>query len=77
MSASFDLLIINGLVVTADETREADVAIKDGRIAAVESRGAFKDAKATRTIDAEGAWVTPGGVDAHVHLEEPPLFGMI
>ena len=77
MSASFDLLIINGLVVTADETRQADIAIKDGKIAAVEFRGAFKDAKVTETIDAEGAWVTPGGVDAHVHLEEPPLFGMI
>lgn len=72
----YDLLIVNGLVVTAEEAIEADVAIKNEKIAAVKPRGSFKDAKAKRTIDAQGAWVTPGGVDAHVHLEEPPLFGM-
>ncbi|CAI6330329.1 unnamed protein product [Periconia digitata] len=38
-------------------------------------KGDLRDAKATRTIDAEGGYVMPGGVDGHVHLQEPPLFG--
>lgn len=75
MSTEYDLLIINGLVATDKEVREADIAIKDEKIAAVEDRGALKNTKAKKTIDAEGAYITPGGVDAHVHLEEPPLFG--
>lgn len=75
MAAKYDLLIVNGVVVTDQEIMEVDIAIKNEKIAAVEARGSFKDVQAARRIDAEGAYVTPGGVDAHVHLEEPPLFG--
>ncbi|KAK3071919.1 hypothetical protein LTR53_007765 [Teratosphaeriaceae sp. CCFEE 6253] len=73
--AEYDVVIINGLVVTAEEVKEADIAIKGDKIAAVTTRGGLTDASASRTIDAEGAYITPGGVDAHVHLQEPPLFG--
>lgn len=75
MAAEYDLLIINGLVVSETDIQEWDIGIKDEKIAKVAPRGSFKDAKATKTIDAEGGYVTPGGVDAHVHLQEPPLFG--
>ncbi|KAK4550849.1 hypothetical protein LTR36_000429 [Oleoguttula mirabilis] len=75
MSIEYDLLIVNGLVVTDQEVREVDIAIKHDKIAAVEARGSFKNAKAAQVIDADGGCVMPGGVDAHVHLEEPPLFG--
>ncbi|KAF2152135.1 D-hydantoinase [Myriangium duriaei CBS 260.36] len=75
MTHQYDLIITNGVVVTAIEVRNADVAIKNGKIAAIEDYGSFKDATTTRTIDAEGGWVMPGGIDCHVHLEEPPLFG--
>ena len=75
MATDYDLVIINGVVVTDDEIRNADIAINGEKIAAVDAHGSFKDAKATKTIDAEGGWVMPGGVDAHVHLEEPQLFG--
>ncbi|KAK4504930.1 hypothetical protein PRZ48_002893 [Zasmidium cellare] len=68
----FDLLIVNGIVVTADETRGVDIAINGEKIAAVEARGSFKNARAKKTIDAEGGWVMPGGI---VHLQEPQLFG--
>ncbi|KAK1063335.1 hypothetical protein LTR33_012307, partial [Friedmanniomyces endolithicus] len=73
--AEYDLLIINGLVVSAEDVREVDIAIKGDKIAAVTARGRLDNTSAARTIDAEGAYVTPGGVDAHVHLQEPPLFG--
>ncbi|KAF2168153.1 hypothetical protein M409DRAFT_65656 [Zasmidium cellare ATCC 36951] len=73
----FDLLIINGVVVTTDETREVDIAVIGEKIAAVEDRGSFKNAQAKKIIDAEGGWVMPGGISNHmqVHLQEPQLFG--
>lgn len=75
MATEYDLLIINGVVVTDTEIQECDVAIKDEKIAKIVPRGGLKHVKATKTIDAEGGYVMPGGVDAHVHLQEPPLFG--
>lgn len=71
----FDILILHGVVVTADEIKEADIAIRGEKIAAIGDRGSFKNAQANKTIDAEGGWVMPGGIDAHVHLQEPQLFG--
>ncbi|TVY44991.1 Dihydropyrimidinase [Lachnellula subtilissima] len=73
--AEYDLLVLNGVVVTDQETGNFDIAVKDGKIAKVVPRGSFDGAKATKTIDAEGAMVMPGGIDAHVHLAEPALFG--
>jgi dihydropyrimidinase len=75
MATEYDLIIVNGIVVTDAEIQEWDIAIKDEKIAKIAPRGDLQDAKATRTIDAEGGYVMPGGVDAHVHLQEPPLFG--
>ena len=75
MATEYDILVLNGVVVTVDEVKEADIAVNGEKIAAIGARGSFKDAKAKKTIDAEGGWVMPGGVDAHVHLEEPQLFG--
>lgn len=71
----YDLLIVNGVVATDEATGEYDIAIKDGKIAKLAPRGDLEHASATRTIDAQGGYVCPGGIDAHVHLEEPPLFG--
>ncbi|KAF2084731.1 D-hydantoinase [Saccharata proteae CBS 121410] len=71
----YDLLIINGLVITDTFTEEYDLAIKDEKIYKLAPRGSFTGQSAKRTIDAKGGYVMPGGVDAHVHLAEPPLFG--
>jgi N-acyl-D-amino-acid deacylase len=64
----FDLLIRGGTVVdgTGAQARTADVAVSDGRIAAVDHLGA---AAAKRTIDADGLLVTPGWVDIHTHYD--------
>jgi N-acyl-D-amino-acid deacylase len=65
---AFDLLIVGGQVVdgSGNPWYYADVAIQDGRIAAV---GLLSNAKATRTIDAKGKIVTPGFIDLHSHAD--------
>ncbi|CAG8971683.1 hypothetical protein HYALB_00003151 [Hymenoscyphus albidus] len=71
----YDLLVLNGLVVTDQETGQFDIAVKDGKIAKVVPRETLGHVESKRTIDAKGGMVMPGGVDAHVHLAEPALFG--
>lgn len=63
----FDIVIKNGLVVDGSGKAgfKGDVAIKDGRIAAVGSVAG--DAK--RTIDASGRVVSPGFIDPHTHFD--------
>lgn len=64
---SFDLLISNGRVVVEDGIRRIDVGIIDGKIAALGS----DLGKADETVDASGLIVMPGGVDSHVHVDQP------
>ena len=65
---SYDLLLKGGHVIDGRNGIDAvrDVAIKDGRIAAVAAD--IPAAQATRTVDASGLYVTPGLVDIHVHV---------
>ncbi|MBT6276799.1 MAG: amidohydrolase family protein, partial [Chromatiales bacterium] len=72
MSEKFDLIVRNGTVIdgTGAEPVVADVAIKDGKIAAVgkvEGTGA-------QVIDAEGKLVTPGFVDIHTHYDAQAMW---
>lgn len=66
MSARYSLLIRGGTVI--DGTRApryaADVAVADGRIAAL---GDLRSARADAEIDAGGKIVAPGFIDAHTH----------
>tara|TARA_Y100001934_G_C11816927_1_gene524316 strand:+ start:296 stop:514 length:219 start_codon:yes stop_codon:yes gene_type:complete len=63
-----DILIKGGSVVdgTGAPARTADVAIRDGRIAAIEEN---RTDSAERVIDAEGKIVTPGFIDIHTHSD--------
>jgi N-acyl-D-aspartate/D-glutamate deacylase len=61
-------LIIRGATIVdglGHEPRRADLAIKDGKIAAI---GEIKD-KGTETIDADGLTLAPGIVDVHTHYD--------
>ena len=62
-------LIRNGTVVTATDTRAADVLIEGERI--LEVRAGIPETSASKVIDAAGMYVIPGGVDAHTHLDMP------
>ena len=67
-SPAYDLLITGGQVVdgSGNPWFYADVAVKDGRIAAV---GLLASAAARRTVDATGKVVTPGFIDMHSHAD--------
>ena len=63
-----DILIRGGEVVdgTGAPGRVADVAIRDGRIAAIEEN---YSGSAETAIDAEGRIVAPGFIDIHTHSD--------
>ena len=63
----FDLVLRDARVATASDTFHCDIGIRAGRIAQLGlGLGAGR-----REIDAAGRVVTPGGVDAHCHLDQP------
>ncbi|MEG0919978.1 MAG: dihydropyrimidinase [Comamonas sp.] len=65
------LLIRGGTVVNADRQELADVLCVDGVIAAVGSNAAALAPAGTRTVDAGGQYVMPGGIDPHTHMQLP------
>ncbi|SFS09419.1 N-acyl-D-amino-acid deacylase family protein [Sphingomonas jatrophae] len=65
--AAYDLVLRRGTIVdgSGGEPFKGDVAVKDGRIAAV----GMVDGAGAEEIDAAGAIVTPGFVDIHTHYD--------
>jgi dihydropyrimidinase len=68
-SMGFDTIIKNGSVVTAADTYTADVAITNGKVAAIGTGLPVQNA--ARILDASGKLVLPGGIDVHTHLDMP------
>ena len=66
--ADYDLIVRNGNVIDGSGApmRVADVAVLDGKIAAVEANIAGTTVK---EVDATGKIVTPGFVDVHTHYD--------
>ncbi len=67
--STFDLVIRGGTVVSPEGRVAADVAISDGRVAALVAPGT--DLEASRVIDASGRHLLPGAIDVHSHHREP------
>ena len=67
-TTTYDVLIRGGHVVdgTGNPWFAGDVAIKNGRIAAV---GRLSNATASRIVDASNRIVTPGFIDLHTHSD--------
>jgi len=70
MAQTYDLVLKGGTVVNQDGEGVRDVAIKDGRIAAI---GSIDPASADETVDCAGLHVLPGVIDSQVHFREPGI----
>ena len=69
---ALDLVIRGGTVVTAEKTLRADVGIEGEKVAQIGS-----GLSGTKTIDAAGKLVLPGGVDSHCHIEQLSSIGIM
>ncbi|MBP2077000.1 allantoinase [Oceanobacillus polygoni] len=67
---TFDLIIRNGNIVTADSIVSGDIAVKAGKIVEVSADKAI-EGTAAKEINAEGLHILPGLIDTHVHFNEP------
>jgi dihydropyrimidinase len=71
MTGLLDLVIRRARVATASDQFDCDIGIAGGRIVALAE--ALQAHAGTPEIDAAGRFVTPGGIDAHCHLDQPML----
>lgn len=69
----YDILLKGGHVIDARNSLNAvrDVAIKDGKIAAVAAD--IPPARAVKAVDVSGMYVTPGLIDLHGHVYRPTV----
>jgi dihydroorotase len=68
MQESCDHLFKNGTVVNQDGVGIRDVAVRDGRIAAI---GEIAGTTAGEVVDCTGLTILPGVIDTQVHFREP------
>lgn len=68
----FDIIIKNGKIIdgTGNPWFYADIAVKDGKIAAI---GKLEGAETREAIDAKGLVVSPGFIDIHSHSDLEPM----
>ena len=66
-----DTLIRGGTIVTPRTLFKADIGIRDGIVAKLLAPG--QACSARQVIEADGLYVLPGLIDAHVHLREPGM----
>jgi len=66
----YDLILKNCQIVNEDAIYNSDIAIKNERIALINST---IDAEAKEILDVEGKYVIPGMIDDQVHFREPGL----
>src|SRR2546422_463808 len=71
--SDYDFLLKGGRVIDGKNKLSAirDVAIKDGRIAAVALN--IEASRALKAVDVSGLYVTPGLIDIHVHVFPGPV----
>ncbi|MDF2523063.1 MAG: hypothetical protein K0R31_704 [Clostridiales bacterium] len=64
-----DTLLINGTIVTPEETYKGVIGIKEGKTYLISDVDAIIPAK--EVIDLQGLYVLPGAIDAHIHFQDP------
>jgi N-acyl-D-amino-acid deacylase len=67
-AAQYDLMISRGRIIdgTGNPWFEADIGIKDGKVAEI---GRLDQSRAAKTLGAQGLIVAPGFIDVHTHIE--------
>jgi len=65
-------LLTGGTVVNSTTTVDADVLIRDDKVAAVGRLASLAPQDAER-IDCSGCYLVPGGVDVHTHIDSPMM----
>ena len=68
---NYDLIIKNGDIITSDKKIRGDIAIANGKI--IKTGSIDPCDTADEIYDAEGKYVLPGVIDAHVHFRDPGL----
>ncbi len=66
-----DRLIVNGHALQGGEFVPLDIAVRDGKVAALGAPGTLHGAHARETLDARGRYVLPGAIDSHFHARAP------
>ncbi len=65
---SYDLIIKDGILATIEGQVKTNIAIKDGKFAAI---GDLGSGSAEAVIEAHGLTILPGVIDTQVHFREP------
>lgn len=65
----FDLVIKNGTIILKDGNFSCDIAVQNGKVAALLQPG--EPCASHETVEAAGLLVLPGLIDAHMHVEAP------
>ena len=73
-SVQYDFVVRNAAL--PDGRMAMDIAVRDGRIAAVAPHAELAAAGGATELDAQGQLVTPPFVDAHFHLDATLSFGL-
>jgi N-acyl-D-amino-acid deacylase len=83
-TGEYDTLIRNALVIdgSGEPGYTADVALRDGRIAAIARHGELRAARAGENVDAKGRVLAPGFIDVHTHddtvvIDQPQMLPKI
>lgn len=65
-----DLVVRGATIVSPTGRTQGDLLVDDGRVSGVETAGT---GEGTEVVEAAGLYLLPGGVDPHVHMQDPGL----
>lgn len=65
-----DLVVRDAVIVSPQGRVRGDLLVHEGRVAGVVASGAGEGAE---VVEASGLYLLPGGVDPHVHMQDPGL----
>ncbi len=69
-----NILLKNGIIVTAEKSFQSDILISGDKISEI-SKSISNTYEDIEIIDVRGAYIFPGGIDPHVHMHLPSPAG--